>query len=1113
MDFVNLSAAYNWAQVITSLPSLVELHFQACSLEYIAPLDYVNSTTLKHLYIADNNFRYKSSISIPRWIFQLNNLLYLDLSNNSFVGSISTISNATKLRHIDLSDNHFYSSIPHWFYLCKHLEFVDLSLNSLSGTISNSVANLTSLNTLRVTSNQLSGKIPKEIVNLCKIQRLDLSDNFFQGEISDSFGNMSECFLESLQHLRLRNTALSGHLPNQFGDFKSLRYLNLGVNSLSGAIPISLGKLSSLEQLWLHANKFTGTLPESFGLLSSLQKLFMNDNMLEGVVTEAHFANLTKLDKFFATGNHLTLNVSPNWNPPFNLTTLRIMSWSLGPVGSQIPVWLETQKNIRDLDLSNTGISGSIPSWVWKVEILTLSHNNLSGKIPDLIGLKNKYIYLGSNQFSGSLPRVTGTLRQLDLSNNSFSGGVSHLLCDTRNENYNLSVLNLGGNQLIGELPDCWMKWPSLKYLNLGNNNMSGSIPNSIGHLAALQSLNLYGNRLSGAIPFSMHNCTELVKIDFRDNNLDGGLPTWVGTELLKLAFLVLGSNKLSGSISSEICHLNSLQILDLSGNEFLGVIPRCVYNFTGMATERNYSRYKYSWWVFIDSVLVDDKGSEFEYGTTLSLVTNINLSKNNLSGDIPKGLTSLAGLRSLNLSRNRLTGSIPERIGDMKQLESLDLSINSVSGEIPSSFTILTFLNHLNLSHNNLSGRIPKSTQLQSLDASSFTGNNLCGSPLEINCSGDVDEPHRHKDKDSEDEGENESKIEWFYVLLSLGYAVGLSVVCTTLVLKKSWREGYFRLLDSVWDKFYVVLNLGGNQLSGELPDCWVKWPSLIYLNLGNNNMPGSIPNSIGHLAALQSLNLYGNRLSGAIPFSMHNCTELVKIDFRDNDLDGGLPTWVGTELLKLTFLVLGTNKLSGSISSENQLLSLVTNINLSKNNLFGDIPKELTSLAELRSLNLSRNRLTGSIPKRIGDMKQLESLDLSINSVSGEIPSSYTLLTSLNHLNLSHNNLTRRIPKSTQLQSLDASSFTGNNLCGSPSKINCRDDDEEPRRHKDKNNEDEGSKIEGFYVLLSLGYAVGFSLVYEKVYVVSAALLNVVNLIFAFSVVAVCSEHILKK
>ncbi|KAL8459274.1 hypothetical protein ACS0TY_036672 [Phlomoides rotata] len=451
MDFVNLSAAYNWAHVITSLPSLVELHFQSCSLEYTAPLDYANSTTLKHLGIADYNFRYKSSISIPRWIFQLNNLLYLDLKD--------------------------------WFYLCKDLEFLDLCSNLLSGTISNSVANLTSLNTLYATSNHLSGKIPKEIANLCQMQWLGLGYNFFQGEISDTFGNMSACFLESLQRLRLQNNALSGHLPNQFGDFKSLRYLNLGVNSLSGAIPISLGKLSSLEQLWLHANRFTGTLPESFGLLSSLQLLFMKDNMLEGVVTEAHFANLTKLDNFFASGNHLTLN---------------------------IPAWFETQKNIWDLDLSNTGISGSIPSWIWNVRILTLSHNHLSGKISYLQGPKNQYIYLDSNQFSGSLPRVADT-----------------------------------------------------------------------------------------------------------------------------------------------------------------------------------------------------------------------------------------------------------------------------------------------------------------SLDASSFTGNNLCGSPLEINCPGDGDDPRRHKDKDNEDEGENESKIEWFYVLLSLGYAVGFSVVCTTLVLKKSWREGYFRLLDSVWDEFYVYVCIRWTRLT----------------------------------------------------------------------------------------------------------------------------------------------------------------------------------------------------------------------------------------------------------------------------------------------------------
>ncbi|KAL8459276.1 hypothetical protein ACS0TY_036674 [Phlomoides rotata] len=141
-----------------------------------------------------------------------------------------------------------------------------------------------------------------------------------------------------------------------------------------------------------------------------------------------------------------------------------------------------------------------------------------------------------------------------------------------------------------------------------------------------------------------------------------------------------------------------------------------------------------------------------------------------------------------------------------MKQLESLDLSRNSLSGQIPTSLALLSSLIFLNLSCNNLTGRIPTSTQLQSLNASSFISNNLCGSPLEINCSSDGDEPRGHKDK-NEDEGAYESKIEWLYVVVSLGYAVGFSVVCSALVLKKAWREAYFGLLESMWDKLYVYV------------------------------------------------------------------------------------------------------------------------------------------------------------------------------------------------------------------------------------------------------------------------------------------------------------------
>ncbi|KAL8459330.1 hypothetical protein ACS0TY_036717 [Phlomoides rotata] len=539
---------------------------------------------------------------------------------------------------------------------------------------------------------------------------------------------MSECFLKALE-----DNQLSGHLTNQFGEFKRLRILDLGTNSFSGAIPFSIGKLSSLEDLRLNDNKFTGTLPESLGQLFNLKGLFVDGNMLEGIVTETHFANLNKLEFILASGNHLTLKVSPNWNTPFQLFYLKIASWNLGE-GSHILSWLAKQKNIEYLDLSNTGISGSIPSWVWKIPRLKLSGNHLYGKI-----------------------QIADTMMELDLSNNSFSGGISHFLCDTTYKTYGLMSLNLGGNQLSGELPDCWTKLPSLTNLNLGNNNMSGSIPNSIGFLGDLAYLNLYGNRLSGEIPSLMHNCTQLVLMNLGDNDLDGGIPTWVGTDLVQLTYLILRSNKLSESASVAI------------------------------------------------------KGSELEYGTTLSLVTNINLSKNNLSGNIPKELIRLVELRSLNLSQNRLTGLIPEKIGDMKQLESLDFSMNSLSGQIPTSVALLSFLNYLNISYNNLTGEIPKSTQLLGLDASGFIGNSLCGPPLPTKCNDGGDERHEQKE-----ENEEESKIEWVYVVASLGYAVGFSIVCSALVLNKSWREAYFGFLQSMWDKLYVYVCIKFNKLSG---------------------------------------------------------------------------------------------------------------------------------------------------------------------------------------------------------------------------------------------------------------------------------------------------------
>ncbi|KAK6144103.1 hypothetical protein DH2020_020923 [Rehmannia glutinosa] len=655
MNHVNLNRATNWEQVINKLPSLIQLHLNSCHLNYTSPLDFINITSLAILDLSENDFE---SFAIPRWIFRLEKLTFLNLNANSFEGPIPAISNTTKLQLIDLSRNNINSTIPDWFYLCQDLEYISLSFNyQIHGSISNSIANLTSLKTLDLSRNDISGKIPREISNLCKMQTLDLSANKLTGEISDSFGNMSDCFLGTLNFLNLRENQLSGHLTNQFGEFKSLQSLELSKNSLSGVIPNNIGNLSSLEYLSLGNNQLIGNLPESVGQLFNMTSLVIEDNKLEGVVTENHFANLSKLSDLSASGNHLTLNVSPNWNPPFKLQRLGLGSWNLGS-GTQIPSWLETQKNIGELDLSSTGISGNVPSWFWEIGTLELSHNQLRGKIPDISG--PSFLYLSSNQFSGSLPRVVDNVIELDLSNNRFSGGMSLFLCNTTSMIITMEILDLEGNQLTGELPDCWMKWRSLKMLNLGNNMLSGSIPNSIGLLVHLLSLNLYNNRFSGQIPLSMQNCTRLLKIDFGGNDLDGNIPTWMGTNLGNLRILILRSNKLSGEIALDICRLKSLQILDLSDNMVSGIIPRCVNNFTAMTTKRSlvdqygertldYSDYYRG--VFLESASMVTKGRQLLYDTILPLVTNIDLSQNNLSGDIPKELTSLVELRSLNVS------------------------------------------------------------------------------------------------------------------------------------------------------------------------------------------------------------------------------------------------------------------------------------------------------------------------------------------------------------------------------------------------------------------------------------------------------------------------------
>ncbi|KAL8210482.1 hypothetical protein R6Q57_004919 [Mikania cordata] len=64
-------------------------------------------------------------------------------------------------------------------------------------------------------------------------------------------------------------------------------------------------------------------------------------------------------------------------------------------------------------------------------------------------------------------------------------------------------------------------------------------------------------------------------------------------------------------------------------------------------------------------------------------MLTTLNLSDNNLSGDIPSSLGGCVSMSRLSLKGNLFQGQIPKFLEHMR-LEHLDLSYNDFEGEIP---------------------------------------------------------------------------------------------------------------------------------------------------------------------------------------------------------------------------------------------------------------------------------------------------------------------------------------------------------------------------------------------------------------------------------------------
>ena len=115
-----------------------------------------------------------------------------------------------------------------------------------------------------------------------------------------------------------------------------------------------------------------------------------------------------------------------------------------------------------------------------------------------------------------------------------------------------------------------------------------------------------------------------------------------------------------------------------------------------------------------------------------------LDLSMNQLFGEIPASLGNLKALKLLNISYNNLSGRVPASLGDLENLESLDLSHNYLSGSIPQSLAKLQQLTILDVSNNKLKGKIPVGSQMDTMNDPNFYANNsgLCGMQIQVPCS-----------------------------------------------------------------------------------------------------------------------------------------------------------------------------------------------------------------------------------------------------------------------------------------------------------------------------------------------------------------------------------------
>ena len=754
---------------------------------------------LQRLNLAFNDF---SGSSVSVGFGRFSSLTHLNLSDSQFSGLISPeISHLSNLVSLDLSWNWDAEFALHGFdslvqNLTK-LQKLHLGGISISSVFPNSLLNRSSLISLDLDDCGLHGRFPDNDIHLPKLELLDLWGN---SNLRGNFPRFSEN--NSLIDLYLSSTNFSGELPASMGNLKSLQILFLFDCQFLGSIPASLENLTQITSLSLYGNHFSGKIPNAFYNLRNLISLDLSRNNFSGQIPPS-IGNLTNLYELDFSDNQLEGAIPSSVN---GFSSLSFVHLGYNLFNGTIPSWLYTLPSLVELHLSHNKFIGHIGEFqFYSLEKIDLSMNELHGSIPtsifELVNLSSLYLF--SNNLSGVLETSKFekfiNLTDLDLSNNMLS-----------------LTMSIHSNSML----------PNILTLDLSHNNISGMFSWNVGK-DSLFYMNLSYNSISG---FEMLPWSSMNTLDLHSNLLQGPLPTPPTSTF----FFSVSHNKLSGEISPLICKASSMGVLDLSHNNFGGMLPHCLGNFSEDLFVLNLRKNQFHG--IIPQTFL--KGNS---------IRTLDFNGNQLESLVPRSLIMCKELEVLNLGNNKINDTFPHWLGALPKLQVLVLRSNQFHGHIGVSKIKSPFmsLRIIDLAHNDFEGDLPE-MYLRSLKATM-----------------NIDEGNMTREYMGDDNYQD-----------------------SMMVTIKGSEIEFVKILNT-----FTTIDFSCNKFQGVIPECIGNLNSLRGLNLSHNYLTGYIPLSFKNLKMLESLDLSSNKLSGRIPQELTSLTFLEVLNLSQNHLIGFIP------------------------------------------------------------------------------------------------------------------------------------------------------------------------------------------------------------------------------